>query len=271
MPRRRKLRPVPSRLPLMLNLRRNRSRTRIVHHRCLLWRRPGADPAPSAVITHPAVIPPRRRIVINVVNHSGIHIGDVAIIIQAAIAPVRPVVTAPRISKSIIDAAIKTDMRTPVPGVPQIISVVVIPVRRRPQCIHPRRQHPRARHPVIAAICVTPVARRPVIAVPGDRRLRVFRQRRRRFRRLHRRPVRYGIVARIRRITLVVGRHVINRIALVRGIRIIGGRLNRRSGLIYRSQISSRRIRIGNNSAARCLRLSGRRICCLVAGGKPAK
>ena len=71
-------------------------------------------------------------------------------------------------------------MRTPITGVEGVDAAGESPEARRPEQSWLRRLDPDSGDPVIVVIVPGPVARRPVIAWGGNRRLTVFRQGRRR-------------------------------------------------------------------------------------------
>src|SRR5207244_13351583 len=83
------------------------------------------------------------------------------------------------IAVTVVDAAIETDMRTPIAPMPDIKSLVPAPVAGSP--IHADgSEHPRARYPVIALIVVPrPITRSPDITGTRTDGLGVHGQRRR--------------------------------------------------------------------------------------------
>jgi hypothetical protein len=86
--------------------------------------------------------------------------------------PFTAIITASAISKTIIDAAIITYVRTPVPGMPAINAGCKTPVTRCPQETNGRRRIPVTGHPVITFIAISPITRDPDI--PVDRTGRLF-------------------------------------------------------------------------------------------------
>jgi hypothetical protein len=164
----------------MLHLRRYGRRTGIAHDGQFLGAGARADAAVSTVVAHAIIGAARHRIVVNVVHYRGIDVRHIAVIGERAVIPVRAIITPARVTETVVDATVETNVRTPVTGVPEIVIALVIPVRRSPEGIDPRCQNPGSGNPVIAAIgSVAPVAWRPVIAVAGTGRLAVFRERRR--------------------------------------------------------------------------------------------
>src|SRR5262249_10074840 len=82
--------------------------------------------------------------------------------------------------ESVIDAAVISDVRTPISGPEGIDATDKGPVTGRPQQSRLRRLNPGAGNPVIIVIIPGPIARGPINAGRGNRRLVVLRQRRRR-------------------------------------------------------------------------------------------
>src|SRR6185369_16976054 len=100
-----------------------------------------------------------------------------------AVSPVAALVAGAHIAETVIDAAVVSNMRPPVSGVPSIKTVPPAPIPRRPEQTDGRRLHPGSRHPVIAVGTILPKAGRPNVAGSGNFRLIVDGQFRRRDRR----------------------------------------------------------------------------------------
>ena len=113
-------------------------------------------------------------------NNGNIYVGHRAVIVQRAIIPIRAVIAMARISETVVDAAIESNVRPPVARVPLIDVIVISPPRRRPERAHIRGHNPRAGNPVIVGIGISPIAWRPNVIVAGSRRLAVIGKRRRR-------------------------------------------------------------------------------------------
>src|SRR5262249_27153917 len=75
--------------------------------------------------------------------------------------------------EAVIDAAIISDVRSPISDVPSINATIVAPVAGRPQQPDNRRLHPGTGDPVIVILTVGPVARRPYVAGAWTQRLLV--------------------------------------------------------------------------------------------------
>src|SRR5215469_5494201 len=77
---------------------------------------------------------------------------------------------------AVVNAAVETNMRSPVARVPSVYSSFITPIARRPQQAGPRRLHPHARDPEVARIAVGPVAWGPDVTRCRQGRLLVNRQ-----------------------------------------------------------------------------------------------
>jgi hypothetical protein len=69
------------------------------------------------------------------------------------------------IAIAIIDAAIITNVRSPVTWVKYIRVIFPSPIRRSPQVPNFRRLDPRPRHPVISVIAISPISRGPNVTI----------------------------------------------------------------------------------------------------------
>jgi hypothetical protein len=136
----------------MLNLRGYRRSALFMQYRHFGSRWAPVNAASAAVITN---VVGRgevfNRVAVNVVNNVDIYVGYRRVIGEGTAIPVTTVIPLSGISKTIIHAAIKADMRSPVSVIQAIASVVKAPVRRRPQSSGPGSNHPDAGSPVIAA------------------------------------------------------------------------------------------------------------------------
>lgn len=280
----RELRAVLRRFARVLRLHCHRGCTRIANHRAFLRGRLRGDSAMSAVKAGPTARVHRRGVIVRVVDVRR-HIGHAAVVIEGSVIPVRAVVAAARISKTIVHSTVETDMRAPVAGMPAIVAVRKSPIGRRPECIYPWSKHPCTRHPVVAARIPGPVAGGPIITIARTRRLIVFRKRRRRVGGFNRFRIRCGVITGIRRIVLRVrrrrnsiirpGRIIVIRIIVIRRIRLRRdwsrggcccrrGRSRTRGNRFGRREIAGGRVGIRRHSRSRCLNLL--RVIRLVAG-----
>jgi hypothetical protein len=97
------------------------------------------------------------------------------VVAEDAVSPVAALVAGAHIAETVIDAAVESDMRPPVSGVPNIKAVPPAPIPGRPEQTDGRRLHPGSRHPVIAVGSISPKAGRPDVARPGNFGLIVHR------------------------------------------------------------------------------------------------
>jgi hypothetical protein len=116
------------------------------------------------------------RLVIDVGNIGDVHVGHVAVVVEVASAPLATVETFTGIAEPIVDAAIESDVWTPVAAVKKVEAFVPSPPARSPEHAN-GSDHPCARNPVVAVVIVPgPIARRPEIARSGTEWLRINRQ-----------------------------------------------------------------------------------------------
>ena len=168
----------------MLNLDADWRNAWVTNHGQLLRRGPHLDSAAPAIETHarPAVF--RNVVIVDVVNDRDIHIRHRAIVGQVAVIPISSIVSVANVSKTVIDAAIETNMGSPVAGVPMVEASIKTPPRRCPKRSYKWRHDPSTGDPIIARARITPVTRRPHIVLARRGRLSVLRKRRRRLGRL---------------------------------------------------------------------------------------
>jgi hypothetical protein len=115
--------------------------------------------------------------VIDVGDMHRAYIDDGPIVEEVTVPPVAAFVASAAVTVAVIDSAIKSDCRAPIPGVPKIHTVRKGPVAGSPQIIGLRRLDPRARYPVVILDVVAPgpIARCPQIPISGNRRLVIDR------------------------------------------------------------------------------------------------
>jgi hypothetical protein len=110
-----------------------------------------------------------------VVNDTGVNVVHRAVVKEVVAVPVAAIVSAAGIAEAVVNSAVETDVVTPVPAIKGVPAVRECPIRRCPERSNVGREHPGSGDPVIAAVCVVPIARGPVVVVAGAGRLRVFR------------------------------------------------------------------------------------------------
>jgi hypothetical protein len=165
----------------MLYLCRQRRCSRIARHRSLLRRGSCIDSPAPAVETGARAMLLLHRIVVNIVHDGCVHVGHGLVVHNAVVVPIRAVVTAARVSETVVDAAVEAYVLAPITGVPYVDSGIKAPPWRRPQRAHPWGKHPHTRHPVISGVCIVPVSWCPHIVFTGAGRLRIIGNRRRGF------------------------------------------------------------------------------------------
>jgi hypothetical protein len=108
-----------------------------------------------------------------------VHLGDGGVVKENPVIPISALVTDPAITEAVIDAAIISDVRPPISGVPNVETTIVTPVAGCPQQPDDRWEHPGTGYPVIVILTVGPVAWRPYVAGAWTERLLVNRKNRR--------------------------------------------------------------------------------------------
>jgi hypothetical protein len=164
----------------MLQLRRKRAAMRFVGVGCLLRRGTCGYSALSAVVRHVCIIVYDDGLVVDIGDVCDIHISHRPVIEKFATAPFAAGEAFAEVSEAVINAAVESDMRAPISGIPNIEAVVPTPVSGGPQIAYFRGFDPSAGHPVVAVIVAPgPVSRCPYVARAGAEGLLVNRQRRR--------------------------------------------------------------------------------------------
>jgi hypothetical protein len=108
-----------------------------------------------------------------------VHLGDGGVVKEHPVIPISALVTDPAITEAVIDAAIISDVRPPISGMPNVETTIVTPVAGCPQQPDDRWEHPGTGYPVIVILTVGPVAWRPYVAGAWTERLLVNRKNRR--------------------------------------------------------------------------------------------
>ena len=121
---------------LMLQLRRVRSTVRLVREGCLLGRWAGGDSASAAVKCDVRVIVYDDGLVVDIRHVGDIHIGHRAVIEELAAAPFSAHESFSEESEPVVDAAIETNVRAPIAGIPNIEAIVPTPISGGPQIAH---------------------------------------------------------------------------------------------------------------------------------------
>jgi len=171
---RRELLTVPRRLPLVLDLRSHRRNGTFPPHRLFSRCRPRVDSPSAAVVADTVHRDVVDRVVVNVVNDVDVDTCHVAVISEDGMFPISPLVAAPAVSETVVDAAVKPDMRTPISMMPPVAGALISPIRRRPQRADERGKHPRSGNPVVSALSIAPNPGCPDVVIAWAFRLRVF-------------------------------------------------------------------------------------------------
>src|SRR5215469_10270745 len=110
-------------------------------------------------------------LIVDVCNIDATEIVDGLIVVEDAVLPITTLVADASIAEAVVDAAIETDVRTPIAGMQHVDAIAPPPIGRRPQQADSGWQHPCARHPVITLRTICPEAGRPDVADVRHRRL----------------------------------------------------------------------------------------------------
>jgi hypothetical protein len=165
---------------LMLHLRRDWSAVRFVSPGLLLRRRTRAYSALSTVVCHMRIVVYDDGLVINIGDVGDVNVGHRPVVEEFAAAPFAALEAFAEVSEAVVDAAVESDVRTPIADVPEIDAIVPTPVSGGPQISNFGSYHPGAGHPVVAVIVAPgPITRGPDIARARAKGLLVNRQCRR--------------------------------------------------------------------------------------------
>lgn len=110
---------------------------------------------------------------------SGAHVVDGAVVVKAVAVPIAALVAGPSVAIAIVNAAVISDVAAPIAVMVAIAMTVISPPSGCPQIARFGRTRPCTGNPVVALRRPTPVAGGPYIAIAGNFRLRILRERRR--------------------------------------------------------------------------------------------
>lgn len=119
-----------------------------------------------------------RIVDVGVMDNRLIHTCHSGVVLEVVATPSSAPVAVSGVAITVINASVKTDMRSPVTLVKCVSAVVPTPPRRCPKQTHSGRWHPHTRDPVIIVV-VPPVARSPDISCNRADWLLIYRQLRR--------------------------------------------------------------------------------------------
>src|SRR6185437_14117859 len=136
---------VPLRLLDVLPLQHGRLEMRLALGEPLprRWRRP--DSAGTAVVAdsrHIDIVDD--RLVVGVMDDIHVDVRDTASVGKHSACPASAEVTDAGIPEAVVHPAVESDVRAPIPGVPDVCAADAAPVSRRPKTTDPRRRHPGA-------------------------------------------------------------------------------------------------------------------------------
>src|SRR6266478_4671041 len=135
----------------MLSLIRYRREMSLTSEGFLLARGTRADSTIAAVEADAIIGPVDHGGVVNVVNGGDVHIVHGAVVVKPVALPASAVVAVAEVSVAVVDAAVETDLRAPVPVIEDISAAAVGPMARSPVVTDSRRTHPGSRRPVVVA------------------------------------------------------------------------------------------------------------------------
>jgi hypothetical protein len=109
-----------------------------------------------------------------------VNISKRSVIVERPAFPAAPIVSDTAVAETVVYAAIKPNIRSPVTGMPSVKSSGVSPITGRPEKANFGRVSPVSRHPVVSIVAVGPITRYPYFTVGRARGLIIYRQWRRR-------------------------------------------------------------------------------------------
>jgi hypothetical protein len=122
------------------------------------------NPAVATVVTDPRIVIDDNRLVVDVRYVGDVNVGDATVVKVPVALPIPAEKSGAGVTKAIVDAAVETDVRTPIAAIPNVETVIPAPVARSPKHSDGSK-HPSARNPVVTIVVIPrPVARRPDIA-----------------------------------------------------------------------------------------------------------
>src|SRR5215472_10639410 len=132
------------------------------------WSAVEADARNVALIDNDAIF-------VDVVDVDHVDVGDGAVVVVIAAAPVAAIEASTGIAEAVVNSAVETDVRSPVAGVPNVESFTPTPIARRPEVTGLRGKHPRTGNPEIVRVVVIvgPVTGNPDVALARADGLRV--------------------------------------------------------------------------------------------------
>jgi hypothetical protein len=150
----------------------------IVRRSLLLRSWPSINPAVATVVTDPCIVVDDNRLVVDVRYIGDVNVGHATVVKEPVALPIAAEEPRTGVTKAIINAAVETDVWSPIAAIPNVQPVIPAPVARSPKHSDGSK-HPSARHPVVAIVVIPgPVARRPDVALSWTQGLNINGQRR---------------------------------------------------------------------------------------------
>src|SRR4029077_5930082 len=112
-------------------------------------------------------------LVVGIVDHRHVDVVHLTVIEKVPAMPVSACIADTNIAEAVIDAAVETDVRSPISGMPDIHTFTPTPIPGRPKKARLRREYPSAGHPKVAFVTPSPIPGRPDVTFPGAYGLRV--------------------------------------------------------------------------------------------------
>src|ERR1700732_1287699 len=138
-------------------------------------RRDAAGAVEAGAVHHGRVVD-HGAVDVDVAHHGLVHVHDCGVVGKGAASPLAADEADAAVTEAVVNAAVESDVRTPVAGVPYVKAAAEAPVAGCPKHAHTRRSYPYAGNPVVTDRAVGPVSRRPEVAVVWTRRLFVNRE-----------------------------------------------------------------------------------------------
>ena len=112
--------PICLELPRVLNLRLHWREPLLTQHGHFLRHWPHRHAAGAAVIAHAIRGDVCGPVIIDIADHRGIHVRDIAVVGEITVSPIASVKSAARVAVTIVNSAIEPDVRRPIASAPQI-------------------------------------------------------------------------------------------------------------------------------------------------------
>jgi len=162
----------------MVNLNRQRGLMASLLNSTFLPSRTRLNAAVTTVVadTVDGIVIHDNSLVVNIPDVGYVYVGHATVVVEVASTPLATVKTVAGVAEAVINAAIESDMRSPVSHVKDVELFVPFPPSGSPEHAH-GSEHPGTRHPIVALVIVpSPIAWRPQIARSGAEGLRINRE-----------------------------------------------------------------------------------------------